>query len=71
MTAINAICAILKGLNIDGDIVWQKKYVYNYWMTADDIMQTEDGGYIISGFLKSSFNDDSDFWLIKTDSSGN
>ncbi|MGL2967139.1 T9SS type A sorting domain-containing protein [Flavobacterium sp. XGLA_31] len=63
-------------LNTNGDLEWQK----TYGGTAQDdsycIRPTSDGGYIIGGISRSTNGDvtgnngESDYWVIKTDSSG-
>ncbi len=59
------------------DIEWQNSYGGSAWETPYNIIQTSDGGYIISG--RSSSNDGdvtgnhglSDIWVLKLDSGGN
>ncbi len=51
-----------------GDTLWTNIYGGDGDEDANDIRQTADGGYIITGFV---YNDDSDLLLLKTDPSGN
>lgn len=59
------------------DIEWQNSYGGSAWETPYNIIQTSDGGYIISG-RSSSIDGDvtgnhglSDIWVLKLDSGGN
>jgi len=66
-------------LKIDpnGAKIWSKTYGGSEDDVASSLVKTNDGGYIISGYSRSSDGDISenagfqDFWLVKTDSSGN
>jgi len=50
-------------------VMWSQTYGGGAIDSAEDIVQTSDGGYAIAGWTGSI--DDSDFWLIKIDSFGN
>jgi len=64
-------------LNATGEILWQKSYGGSYEDQAADVIQTNDGGYLMSGQVLSYDKDvtgshgANDAWLIKTDTSGN
>ena len=51
--------------------LWGQKYGGGAIDSAEDIVQTSDGGYAIAGFTGSFGAELFDFWLIKTDASGN
>ena len=51
--------------------VWQKTYGGIYNDIARSVQQTEDGGYIVAGYIYSFGARDFDFYVIKLDSNGN
>ena len=65
-------------MNSLGQILWQKNYGGSSNDSANSIIQTSDGGYIVAGDTFSSAsgdvtgtnNGESDFWVVKLDSSG-
>ncbi|MDC8001810.1 T9SS type A sorting domain-containing protein [Aequorivita todarodis] len=64
-------------LNSNGDFVWQKTLGGSDIEYADKIQQTNEGGYIVSGYA-FSFDGDisenhgaSDYWVVKLNSTGN
>lgn len=50
-----------------GDSVWARIFGGSHSDSGNDIQQTLDGGYIITGH---TYSDSWDFWLIKTDAEG-
>jgi len=54
-----------------GNMIWNKTYGGADGDRALDLVQTSDGGYALAGFTQSFGAGDVDFWLVKTDSSGN
>ena len=61
---------ILK-VDASGEFTWSKTYGGQGNDVGKDIVQTSDGGYIITGYTRSfSSGGDMDLWLIKTDSNG-
>ena len=63
--------------NASGEKQWYKTYGGSKTEVANDVIQTQDGGYIILGVSESSDGDvavnagATDIWLFKIDSSGN
>jgi hypothetical protein len=51
--------------------MWSKIYEDHFNDRVDYLIQTSDGGYAIAGNHYISGEEKADFWLIKTDSSGN
>ena len=57
--------------NINGDTLWTKTFGGADSDGGKSVRQTSDNGYILTGYTKSYGMGESDFWLIKTDRSGN
>jgi len=61
----------------NGAIQWENSYGGSQFDFATDILQTPEGGYIVSGGTQSNdgevtgFQGEDDFWVIKLDSLGN
>jgi hypothetical protein len=53
-----------------GDSVWARTYGGSDEDAGECVQQTEDGGYIVSGYTWSSGAGESDLYLVKTDSVG-
>jgi len=52
------------------DTLWTKTFSLGHSI-GRSVQQASDGGYIITGQAYNNRNDNSDIWLIKTDSDGN
>ncbi|MCF6308280.1 MAG: T9SS type A sorting domain-containing protein [Flavobacteriaceae bacterium] len=59
-----------------GSLVWETNFGGNGFDVANSIQQTTDDGYIVAGYSTSTDGDvggnngDSDFWIVKLDSTG-
>jgi len=53
-----------------GNMMWNHTYGGTNFDAALSLVVTSDGGYAIAGFTSSFGAGDADFWLVKTDSSG-
>ena len=65
-------------LNMAGDLVWQKSLGGSFNERASSILETSDGGYVLTGSTSSDDGDVSgnhggfnDIWTVKLDSFGN
>lgn len=54
-----------------GNIVWEKVYETTYFSFASDIVQTDDGSFLITGYKAITLAGSIDAWLFKIDSVGN
>jgi hypothetical protein len=54
-----------------GNVQWNKTYGGGFDEVAYSVKQCADGGYAMAGYTSSSGAGSADFWLIKTDASGN
>jgi predicted RNase H-related nuclease YkuK (DUF458 family) len=55
----------------NGNELWNKTYGGTSFECAQGLVQTGDGGYAIAGWTNSFGAGDANFWLVKTDDSGN
>lgn len=57
-------------MNTYGDTLWTRTYGGTDDLWGRSVQQTEDGGYIIGGYVGNGWDDNYDFYLVKTDSNG-
>lgn len=56
--------------DVDGDILWQQTYGINDANVGADVLEMEDGGYLILGHTGNHNGNHTDIILIKTDNKG-
>ena len=54
-----------------GNKQWEKTFGGTGFDFLESVIQTSDGGYVLGGYTRSKGAGNSDFWLVKTDASGN
>ncbi|HLG35845.1 MAG TPA: T9SS type A sorting domain-containing protein [Bacteroidia bacterium] len=70
-TGINSADAYLVKTDGSGNMLWSKTYGVATWTElAYCVQQTNDGGYILSGYTNTASNGH-DVYIVKTDSQGN
>jgi hypothetical protein len=57
--------------NAQGDTLWSRTFGGPLWENGYNVGCTADGGYFIAGSTQSYGAGNTDFWLVKTDASGN
>jgi len=55
----------------NGNMEWNQTYGEENYDVATALVETSDGGYTLAGHTNSFSAGDDDFWLVKTDGSGN
>jgi len=55
----------------NGNALWNRTYGGNNNDRAQALVETDDGGYAITGYTSSFGAGEFDFWLVKADSAGN
>lgn len=66
----NVQCWLVK-TDSSGNAQWNRTYGGASWDKAYSLVQTDEGGYALAGYTWSFGAGGYDFWLIKTDRSGN
>ncbi len=67
----NAVDAWLIRTDAFGDTLWTKTFGTDSEESANDVIETSDGGFVFTGFARSTKSSrDRDVWLVKTDSVG-
>jgi hypothetical protein len=54
-----------------GNRLWDQTFGGTDHDGCNSVQQTSDGGYVLAGHTRSTGSGDFDFWLVKTDASGN
>ncbi len=54
-----------------GNMKWNKTYGGSGFDSANSLIETSEGGYVLAGTTSSFGAGETDFWLVKTDSQGN
>ncbi|MCD4706476.1 MAG: T9SS type A sorting domain-containing protein [Candidatus Sabulitectum sp.] len=58
-------------IDADGEMIWNKTYGGGSWDSGLEVQCTPDGGFIVHGYTMSFGAGNTDYYLLKTDASGN
>ena len=56
-------------LDSGGNLQWEKRYELPWWQYASQLVQTDDGGFLLAGFSMSPYGQ-ADTWLVHCTPSG-
>ena len=56
--------------NAAGDTLWTRRLVHNHNEMLTSVQPTEDGGYVLTGYLRAPASGYYDGWLIRTNAAG-
>ena len=62
-------CLLLR-LDSSGEILWQNRYSGGADEQANDVQQTSDGGFILTGWTKAYGAGETDCWILKIKADG-
>ena len=57
--------------DVNGNVEWDRMYGGADIESAHSVVQTADGGYVVTGYTWSFGAGDADYWLVKADANGN
>jgi hypothetical protein len=57
-------------LNYDGEVQWSKKYTWDYLNSLGDVIQTSDGGYLVTGYTTPDEDSDDRGFVTKVNNTG-
>jgi len=69
--ALFAVEAICVAVNAQPELVWHRTYGGNRWDAGLGVVETGDGGFVVSGITYSFGAGQSDFYILKIDGNGN
>ena len=64
-------CFFIRKVNLDGEEIWNQTYWPSFKATSTQVIETSDGGLMISGQSQRHFTNEYHFRVIKTDELGN
>ena len=63
-------CFFIRKVNLDGEEIWNQTYWPSFKATSNQVIETSDGGLMISGQSQRHFTNEFQFRVIKTDVNG-
>lgn len=69
VTSIDSDIKLIK-TDPQGNLLWEKTFGGAYLDAGEEVLQTADGGFVVTGMISTSFGN-MDVYLLKTDADGN